>query len=238
MQILYLKNLLLKNITMNILKKLTGIILLGAIAYLLFNSSTSLIGKAPTKKVDLVSEKPQMPTTPEHKIFKEQLDKSDKKIEMLNAYIKNLRQKIKEGGQGMLIVDLIDSLSTIIKLEPSNSTRILELANLSFDMKVFEKSKKLYEDYLKIKPEDTFVKGKYASSLIFTNKSKDAIGILDSILAKEPKNFSALAFKAIALSQVGDITSAKIVGKQAMELTPDEEGKIRFKKFLDSLDKN
>jgi tetratricopeptide (TPR) repeat protein len=122
-------------------------------------------------------------------------------------------------------------------IEPRDTDAIYALANISFDNRVFSKSIAYFSEYLSIKPEDHSTRARYASALSFTGEFDKALTELESILEKDPKHFSALAYKAITLAQKNDKVAAKQIGALAVENAPNEEAKQRITSFLGSLDK-
>ena len=139
------------------------------------------------------------------------------------------------GVQSKAAIELVEVLKTISELKPNDIKPILEIADLSFNLMAFTKAVSYYEIYLKKKPNDAPVRARYASALIFVNESDKAIAELKAILKKEPKNFHALAYLAIAYAQLGDSKQAESVGKKAVAAAPTEEARTRVETFLASL---
>ena len=136
-----------------------------------------------------------------------------------------------------LALDILDSLSHVLRLAPDDDQALIMMANLSFNQKIFDKSADFYKRYLVINPEDSEARASYASSLTFLGKFDEAIKELDSVIAKKPDYFQAIAYKAIAFAQMGKPAEAVALGQKALALSPNEEAKARFAGFLDSLAK-
>lgn len=134
-----------------------------------------------------------------------------------------------------LILDLIDALSIVVKLAPNDKDALLMLAEISFEQQAFEKGIDLYEKYLAIEPKDYKARANYASALTFSGRYDKAIGELNGILKEDPKNFQATAYLSIAYAQRGDKKNAIALGEKALKLSPDDEGRARFGKYLESI---
>jgi tetratricopeptide (TPR) repeat protein len=135
------------------------------------------------------------------------------------------------------LLEAIDIYMRITELYPQNTEALLQIADLSFDERLFKNSAKYYEKYMQIKKDDLIVKARYASALTFTGQHEKSEKLLREILAVEPNNFQALAYLSITLSEKGDKQGAIEIGEKAQELAPNEEGKKRFTQFLATLEK-
>lgn len=146
-------------------------------------------------------------------------------------------QKIAESEKPdpALMLEAVDLLSRILSAEPENSWALLQMAELAFEQRIFDKSSEFYSRYLKLEPEDLAVRTRYASSLTFSGKTEQAISELDSVLLKEPINFQALAFAAIANQQGGQKEKAQAFLAKAIIAAPSEEAKSRLLQFAESL---
>lgn len=119
--------------------------------------------------------------------------------------------------------------------ESENSLSLKRLADSAFESQAFEEAAIYYKKYLAISPEDNLYRGRYASSLIFLGDSEAALNELDKVLIEDPGNFSALAYKAIALAEANKKEEALKVAEQAIPLAPDDMGRERFQAFINSL---
>lgn len=148
----------------------------------------------------------------------------------------NLR-KIAESSEpdSAVTLETIDTLSKILRIEPGNSWALLQMAELSFEQRIFDKSCDFYARYLQSAPEDLAVRTRYASALTFSGKASQAVDELNKVLAQEPGNFQALAFLAIARYELGEKDQAKLDLAKAVSLAPNDEAKARLNKFADSL---
>ncbi|MEX0596479.1 MAG: hypothetical protein WD512_08245, partial [Candidatus Paceibacterota bacterium] len=172
---------------------------------------------------------------PELKDLRGKVDANTEDIIALENLAQVLKGKVIATRDRNLIFELIDTLVRILKVDPVNKYALIELANVSFESKAFPKAAEYYKKYLEIVPDDLEVRSRYASCLIFLDQHSTGLKELEIVLSKDPKNFSALAYKAIALSQTNQEAEAKKVGQLALNNAPDEEGRKRFMVFLDSL---
>ncbi len=137
-----------------------------------------------------------------------------------------------------MILDLVDALGTLLKLEPQNGEALLMMANLSFNQKVFDKSSDYFARYLEVKGEDYEARASYASTLTFLGRHEEALKEIDKVLDTHPNYFQAIAYKAITFAQMGKKSEAVALGQKALSLSPNEEAKARFAGFIDSLQKS
>lgn len=173
-----------------------------------------------------------------YKELKEVKEKSKNLVALKND-LRNKYQEVRSTGETAreLAFFYLDLLLKINKIDPKDSDSILELADLSFERKVFSKASEYYQKYLELK-DDSTVRARYASTLTFLGNYQDAITELDSIIKNEPKNFQALAFKTIALAQNSDVEGALKVGELALSNAPNDEAYTRFGSYLQKLKNN
>ena len=214
---------------------LSLIIAVIALAYLV---APELIGRPPEKVFIPEHQKVVSELFPELNPMREEVEQAtpDQKLTKLVKFAEIIKAKIQATRNKELTFELISILNEITELDPKNSFALIELANLSFESKVFTKAAQYYQSYLVDNPEDYFNRGRYASSLIFLNQVDLALIELDNILLAKPDDFAALAYKAIALGQVGRVDEARVVGELALKHAPDETGSDRLLRFLASLD--
>lgn len=134
-----------------------------------------------------------------------------------------------------LTLDLLEALSAVVRLDPSDKSALLALADLSFDRQVFDKSAELYRRYLELEPNDLAAASRYGSALVFRGQFKEAISVLDGVLKRDPNNFAALAYLSITYAQSGDRGQAISFGEKALTKAPNEEARARFATFLDGV---
>jgi hypothetical protein len=135
-----------------------------------------------------------------------------------------------------LVFEAIDVFGKILQKEPNDPTALVMMADVSFDQRAFTKALDFYERYLKIDPDDLGARSRYASTLTFLGRYEDSIRELNSVLKKEPSNFPAMAYLAITYAQKGDISTAKKIGGNALQVAPSEDARARFSSFVASLD--
>ncbi len=197
----------------------------------------SFIGKPPTKEF-VPQHSPEVNHNfPELKDLRGKVEASPEDVVVLEQLAEVLKGKVIATRDRNLIFELIDTLTKILKVDPKNKYALLELANVSFESKVFSKAGEYYQQYLNLVPDDLEVRSRYASCLIFLNQHEAGLKEIEIVLQKDANNFSALAYKAIALAQTDQKDEAKKVGELALKNAPDEEGRSRFMVFLNSLDR-
>ena len=218
-----------------VIKGLLAIVIVAGLLTLLQQNQAKLLGKKPTSAAPRTMPKPKLVADPVLNQLRADLKQSPNSPELLTTLAEALTAKTKEQADQNLILELIQALSKILEIEPKNSWALIQLADLSFDYQMFDKAEGYYQRYLYVEPEDLAARTRYASSLIFLGGPGRAIAELDSVLAKDSKNFQALAFKAIALAEQGDQSQALELADQAIALAPSDEARERFSSFLMSL---
>lgn len=136
-----------------------------------------------------------------------------------------------------LIFDFIDSLRGILSIDPKDKDALLAMGEVAYTQQAFDKAAEFYGEYLKLEPLDDSARANYGSALSFVGNFKEAEKELKSLLAKDPTNFQALAYLSISYSRANKIDEAKKIGEKALALSPDEDAKARFSRYLASLDK-
>lgn len=196
-------------------------------------------GTKPTKTYEEMQGQTAAPQSldPELKQLRDAAAASPSNIESQQRFARVLLQKIRSAPvpPAGLILEATDVLTAILKLDPINTDALISLADLSFNQRVFDKAAQLYQRYLNELPEDHAARSRYASSLAFVGKTDEAIAELQRVLAKDPKNFHALAYLSIAYAQVGDNAQAQEAGRKALQVAPTQEARARFLEFLNSL---
>ena len=135
-----------------------------------------------------------------------------------------------------LVLDMIDALSRILKLNPEDSRALLMMAGVAFDQGVYSKAVVYYERYIRLHPDELSARANHAAALIFTGQIDEAVKELEYVLSKDSGNFQAAAYMTLALAEKGDITGAKARGTEALKLAPDDDARARLNSFLSSLD--
>lgn len=134
-----------------------------------------------------------------------------------------------------LVFEIIQSLGQILQREPEDRQALISMANISFNQRAFDKAAEYYDRYLKLVPDDTDARSNRASALGFLGEHERAISELDAVLAKEPNNFQAIAFKAVTYAGMGNYAQATAIGKQALKIAPNDEARARLQDFLDKV---
>ncbi|MEZ4752998.1 MAG: hypothetical protein R3A13_01645 [Bdellovibrionota bacterium] len=131
--------------------------------------------------------------------------------------------------------ELLKELELIATLDPKDAATAIMLADIYFNEKSFQKSIDHFERYLKLKPEDHQVRGRYASALTFMSRFKDAESELKQVIKADPKSFHGYAYLSITYSQMNRIDDAYKAGDKALELAPTPEARQRFGAYLKSI---
>ncbi len=178
--------------------------------------------------------------------------KSDPELERLRAAIRTspddnapkkalvnaLFKRIPAGGtkDSALLLEIVDLLSTLVAQNPDDAESTLQLADISFEQRAFDKAATLYGRYLELKPDEELAKARLASTLAFLGRFDESRELLQQILENNPEHFQAKAFLAISYAQEGDQETARQLGEEALEVAPDNEARRRFEQFLAGLD--
>lgn len=191
----------------------------------------------PTEHIETAREEPD--TDPELTALRSDLERSPQDLGTLRAMAGLLGDKLRNRPDAppALVFEAIDVLSRILAVSPEDPDALLMMGDVSFDQKAFVKAVEFYERYLKLMPKDLGATARYASTLTFLGRYDDSIKQLDSILQRDPKNFPAMAYLAITYAQKGELSRAKELGTQALEIAPSDEARARFSGFVDSLAK-
>jgi tetratricopeptide (TPR) repeat protein len=175
---------------------------------------------------------------PELSALRAAAEKEPQDLPKLRAFAAGLADRLRSNPQAppQLAFDAIDTLSRILQVLPEDPESLVMMADVSFDQRAFNKALEFYQRYLKLQPDDAGARARYASTLTFLGKYDDSIRELDGILAKDPKNFPAMAYLAITYAQQGKMDKAKELGATALSIAPTEEARARFSAFVTSLD--
>lgn len=165
----------------------------------------------------------------------------DQSVDSLKGLGETILSRVKAGageGEQALLLEAVDVFSRAVEKAPDDPMILLNLADLTFEQRLFPQAVKYYERYLKLSPNELQVRARYASALAFANRVDEAVDQLSLVLEKDPQNFQATAYLAISYAQKGDVERAKETGVRALAIAPNEEAKGRLQHFLTSLDKS
>lgn len=105
--------------------------------------------------------------------------------------------------------DEINQLEKDIAKDNQNSEKLLRLANLTHDAGLFEKSIKTYEDYLKIKPDDTDARVDMGVCYFEQKNYSKAEEIFLAAIKQSPKHQIAHLNLGVVNLSKGEIEKAK-----------------------------
>ncbi|HMO01729.1 MAG TPA: hypothetical protein PKD37_02635 [Oligoflexia bacterium] len=134
-----------------------------------------------------------------------------------------------------VLVELIEILREILRLDPNDPDSLLAMAEISFETQIFSKAKEYYQKYLAIEPNNSDIKARYAASLGFLGEFERAISTLRELCEQAPNNFNARAFLVVALAQKGDREQALAEAQKALELAPNDETRLKFSEFVEKI---
>lgn len=189
-------------------------------------------GNATVAHVEKQSDDPQLVA------MRKEVETSPEDLSKLRVFAGMLGDKLRSNPTASpeLVFEAIDTLGKILKAQPNDPGALVMMADVSFDQKAFTKALDFYERYLKIDGEDLGARSRYASTLTFLGRYDDSIKELNRVLAKDPKNFPAMAYLSITYAQRGDLSKAKELGATALTFAPSEDARARFSAFVSSLD--
>lgn len=215
-----------------IISLLLGLTVLGS-GYYFFEDS--LLGSKPT----VTQELPTAQTDQRITMLKDDAAKNPKDITKWRMLAAGIQEKLSTQSkpESSLIFDFIDSLRGILSINPKDKDALLAMGEVAYSQQAFDKAAEFYGEYLKLEPLDDTARANYGSALSFVGKFKEAEKELKSLLAKDPTNFQALAYLSISYSRANRIEDAKKIGEKALALSPDEDAKARFTRYLASLNK-
>lgn len=210
------------------------------IGFILFFSgkslNTELIGSAPTKVFQKTTQGSPLPKNllP----LKEALKKKPEDLHLRLEYIAALQNhlRIPAHSSQEIKAEFAQLIETTAERASDSPETLRELAMRAFEVKYFTASRKLYKQYLELRPEDVSVRSQYASTLSFLGEHQQAIAELKAILAKNPEHFQTLAFLSIVKAGIGEIEDARLYGQKALEKAPHQEARERLLAFLEKLD--
>ena len=131
------------------------------------------------------------------------------------------------------IFDLIDALAHVLRLDPKDAEALLAMADLSYDRQVYDKAASYYARYLDVAPDNPDARARYASTLAYGGNFSDAQRELESVLAKNPEHFVALAYLAVTLAQLGEREKSLAAGERALKLAPEGEARTQLADFVE-----
>ncbi len=131
------------------------------------------------------------------------------------------------------ILELVDVLGQILRIDPKNQEALLTMGDLSFERRIFDKAVRYYGDYVKESPSDFAARARYASSLTEAGRFNDAVKELLSILDSQKDYFPALAYLSVTYWQMGKKKESLEVGERALKAAPEGEAKKELASFVE-----
>jgi len=132
-------------------------------------------------------------------------------------------------------LEAIGALREVLNLNAKDSQALLLMADISFEMQAFTKATEFYEQYLQEKPDDDFIRSRYASSLTFTGRAQEAEKILREVIERNPNAFQPRAFLAFAFAEQGRTEEMNKAGEEALALASDEQARVMLTSFLEKM---
>lgn len=137
-----------------------------------------------------------------------------------------------------LVMELVQVLGEILRLDPKDKSALVTMADVSFNQRVFDKAADYYRRFLELEPADNQIRARLGSSLAFLTKYDEAQAELQKVLKADPNNFEASAYLAITHAQMGNSIEAIKLGEEALKKAPSDEARARFSQFIDSVKGN
>ncbi len=107
------------------------------------------------------------------------------------------------------LTELLATLEDSLKTHPFDSMLVVSAGNISYDLGKFDNAARYYAIFLeKIDPSNTPVRIDYAYALYQMGRQREGMDVLKGIIAREPKNQSALFNLAVMYAQQDDVTNA------------------------------
>jgi cytochrome c-type biogenesis protein CcmH/NrfG len=94
---------------------------------------------------------------------------------------------------------VVRKLEDTLKADPKNFEALRELGNLRYDERNFTEAAALYARALEIKPDDVDVRSDRGGALLQGRHIEEALGELNTVLAKDPTHPQALYILGVAL---------------------------------------
>ncbi len=108
------------------------------------------------------------------------------------------------------LLGILRTLEDSLTARPADSMLVISAANICYDLGKFEKAAEYYRRFLTtIDPSATAVRIDFAYALFRTGNTEGGIRELQSIIAKEPRNQSALLNMAVLYAQLEQLDTAK-----------------------------
>lgn len=221
--------------------------LAAAVGVVIFFSQHLISGERPTQhyeKTPLTAKQQQQQQDPEQFIPAElraninQIEKDTSNIALIKSTAEQLVDIAREHPYPDILLETLELLTLLSEKNPADDWALLQVAELSFAQRVFNKAAEFYGKYLKIQSQDDDIRARYGSALGLGGQTKEAIAELHKVIANKPNHFSALTYLCINYAAGGDFDNAKKYGNLALAVAPNDEGKERLTMFLARLEQD
>lgn len=136
------------------------------------------------------------------------------------------------------LTSLLATIEDSLAARPLDSMLVVSAGNISYDLGQFEQASRYYRRFLdSIDASASAVRVDYAYCLFQTGKQQEALGELESVIRKEPKNQSAMFNIAVMYTQLQKYDLATSWFKRCQQADPTSPIGQRAKLALDQLSK-
>ena len=149
------------------------------------------------------------------------IDPKDEKANMDLAF--SLVQSGFQKGDMQLVMQAVQVFRNVLDINPKNDQALIGLASLCLQSGVLDKADSYYKRYLDLKPNDLNAKADYAMVKFKLNQAEQGEELLDQVIKKDSKLFSAYAVGAIANNTLGNKDRFNFYFKKAKETAPSQD---------------
>lgn len=125
------------------------------------------------------------------------------------------------GGGGGPAMEQVQQLRAYVEKNPNDAQAVRDLANLNYDISNWQRAAELYEQYLKLRPEEVDVMTDLGACLRNMGKSAEALAVLQRAKAKDPKHWQARYNEVLILGfDLGRMDEAAAAAAELRKLEP------------------
>lgn len=205
-----------------------------------FFASEKFLGKKPTEHFVAPSVDEQSFDGPLEEA-RAAIEKDPKNLDARRALASLLFSKLsstqrEKDAERFDVLELLDTLSLILKDEPSDMGAMLMMGDLSFREQVYDKAALYYEKYLRNEPKDFQVKAKYGGALAYIGKNDKAIKELESVIKENPSYFPAKVYLGVAKVGVGKKQEAlNLLKEAATQIGPESSAGVEIVGLIEKI---